>query len=147
MIASLWTRLTAALGETPGLLAGDHQVCRDLKGRGIVLHDLTIRNILTRIDPLVTISEGGQVSMPAYEIADVLGNRYGSIYRRTPNQIAAAPITDEIPVARLRAFVAARLAEDERATITFDVPGPIAGWIRLRYERAERMIEDLSRVA
>lgn len=136
------TRWILALGYTePRFRIGS-----DAAGRAVHLREMSIRNVLDRIDPLCTLSGDGVVSAPADAVAAAIADPGTPIHRRQDNRLAGAPLADYFALRRLRR-IARDLARRDGATLEIAVPPPIAGWIRLRYERADRLMAQLSAYA
>jgi hypothetical protein len=125
-----------------GLDQARHRVATDDAGRDLRLTEISIRAVLDRIDPLCTIAGDGHVQAPAEAVADAIADRANPVHRRRANRIAAAPLSDWLALRRLRR-VARTQAIAEGATLDLVVPAPIDGWIRLRYERADRLMAEL----
>lgn len=126
------------------VLAGSHCIGTDLQGRAIVLDEMSIRNVLLRVDPLCATAHGDHVRVPAAEVIDAIADRSRPIHRGLPNQLAGAPRRERAALRRLRELAETRLQAGPGADLLIPVPPSVAGWIRLRHAHADRLIATLA---
>ena len=126
------------------ILAGSCTVCEDLDGRPVVLDEMSVRNILVRIDPLCTLAEDAHVRVSARDVAAAIKSRSAPLHRRLPNVIAGAPRRDRAALARLHRLAALHAAASEDASLDLHVPRVVAAWIAIRYRVAERLLDEMA---
>ena len=143
-----WLRTTWLRVRYPrDVLAGSHAIGLDLRGRPLVLDEMSIRNVLVRVDPLCATAHGDHVRVPVAEVVEAIADRIRPIHRGLPNRLAGAPRRDRAALRRLRELAEARRQAGPGAHLLIPVPTAVAGWIRLRHRHAERLIEKLAHEA
>lgn len=121
------------------VVAGAATVCDDAKGAPIVLDEISIRAILTRMDTIyVERVDAGTVRVSAWYMACAIDDRDDPIHRAIPDRIAGAPLRDRRALRRLRDLACSVASRGSQATMTLVVPESVAGWTGIRRRRHER---------
>lgn len=124
------------------LVAGSVAVCEDANGRTIFLDEISIRAILTRIDPLeLEKTETNAIRVCAWCMACAIDDRDDPIHRAIPNRIAGAPRRDRRALRRLRDLAHSVAWRGSDATMTLIVPDDVAGWTAIRRRKHERALD------
>ncbi len=139
-LRALWTRAR----YWNDFVLGSHVVWCGMDGERISLDEMTLRNILIRIDPLLTYAEERTIEVPAREIAAAIGSATHPIHRRWPNRIAAAPRRDRAAIKRLRRIAEREAGQSDDRMMHLLAPPNVLAWTKIRYTKADREIGMLS---